>query len=130
RKLRTYALTAPRVPRRICASVHATTSTIKSARQAMVSLREVSASQRRELILVKVEALQEVDEVGPRGGDRPCISNHLHEPGISLEERQASHHAALLLAFAGEVVDRERTGLRLDSLPHGGERRLVDGAEA
>src|SRR4051812_8935403 len=107
KKLRMYALTAPRVPMRTCASVHATTRIINRARQTMVSLREVSPSQRRDAILVKVEALQEVDEVWPGRRHRTGIADHLHEPGVALKDQHASDHPALRRALAGEVVERK-----------------------
>ena len=45
-----YALTAPNTPMRTWASVQATTRTIKSTRQTMASLSDVSASRTRFLV--------------------------------------------------------------------------------
>src|SRR6266568_5792136 len=112
------------MPRFACASVQATTSTISSARQTMVSLSEVSRSsshQPTRSILVRVvtalvrvvtaEALQEVDEVDPGRRDRLLVARHLHEPGAAADRGKTRHHPALLLPVAREVVERDGPGL-------------------
>src|SRR3954464_10398057 len=101
-----YPFTAPYEPRRTCASVQATTSTIKSKRQVMASLRDVSASQRRSLARgIEAQAPQEVEEVRPGGGDGGLVSQHLDEPGHLVGDEDGGDEAALLVAVAHEVVD-------------------------
>src|SRR5690349_19691833 len=105
-----YWFTATYTPRLTCASVHATTSTMRSARQAMVSFRDVSASQIRLVRSVRgieAQAPQQVVEVGPGGFDLRLVAQHLDEPGAAVRLEQRRDHARLLRAFAGELVDGE-----------------------
>src|SRR4051794_24508563 len=100
-----YALVAPSTPRRTCDSVQAITSTLRMARQAMVSLREVATAQRRALrSTIDMEALDEVDEVGTRRGHRSRVAQHLEEPGVAAHHGERGDHAALL---AVQFVERE-----------------------
>src|SRR3954468_10188573 len=130
KKLRMYAFTAPNTPIWTCARVQATTSTIKSTRQMMVSLRDVSASTIRCLIRgIEVQAPQEVEEVGTGRGDGVLVAEHLDEPGALLGDEDRGEQPALLVAVADEVVDRDRTRLGLDRAARLRERPLVDRAE-
>src|SRR2546421_4636607 len=108
KKLRMYAFTAANVPSRTSASVQATTSTINRTRQAIVSLREASASQIHELVrgIIEPQALEQVHESGPRGPHRGFVAEHLHEPRLVLGEQQRGDEAASLRAAAGEIEDR------------------------
>src|SRR5512141_2708457 len=131
RKLVMYLLTAPKVPSSTWASVQRTTRTIRSARQGMVSLREVMASQARMWRgLVKAQRLQEVDEVRPGRSDGIGVANHLDEPAIPACRERSGDHARLHRALAREVVDRDRARRGLDRLARRGERGLADGSEA
>src|SRR5438270_12426884 len=95
-KPRMYVLTAGSTPRLTCASVQATTSTIKRTRQTRVSLRDVSASQARALIRgVTAQALEEAGEIGSDGANRIGVPEHLHEPGGPVDARKPRAQPAL-----------------------------------
>src|SRR5437867_474371 len=131
RKLRMYAFTAGSTPRVTCASVHATTSTIKRARQIRVSLRDVNASQARPLIRgITAEALEEASEIRSHSANRTGVPEHLQEPGVPVDGRKPGDQPALLLPFAREVVDRDGPRLGVQRLAHGGEARFIDRTEA
>src|SRR5258708_10855228 len=126
KKLRMYALTAANVPSRTSASVQAATRTINSARQAMVSFRDASASQTCKLIRgIEPQALEEVHEFGSGGCQCGFLAEHLHEPDALVGPQQRCDQPASLRAFAGEVVDGYGPGLALDRAARGGEPALV-----
>src|SRR5690349_8283342 len=107
---------------RTWASVQTNTRTISSVRQAMVTLRDASASRRRVLVRgIEAQAPQEVDEIGSRRGDRGFVSEHLDEPGALLGDEDGGEQPALLVAFACELVDGYRAGRARDRLARPGE---------
>src|SRR3954469_232687 len=134
RKLRTYASTAAREPIRTWASVHATTSTIRSARQTMLTCKDARASQARTANgLVRgddMDAFHERDELLASSADRSGIAEHLDEQGSAVGRRERHDHPALLLALAREVIDVEWTCLALHRRTQGRDRGLVDCGEA
>src|SRR4051794_39992250 len=119
-----YALVAPRTPSRTCASVQATTSTIRRARQTMVSFSDVATAQTRDLrSAFDMEALDQVDELGTGGALRARIAQHLEEPGVAVHHGERGDHAGLLY---GEVVEREGAGPGLDHLAQRVGGRFVE----
>src|SRR5438874_5835162 len=99
---------------RAWASVQATTSTIKSVRQAMVSLRDVSAPQTRFLVCrIEAQAPQETQEFGSGRGDGSLVSEHLDEPGALVGGQDRGEEPALLLTVAHQVVHRDGARLGL-----------------
>src|SRR3954463_12894323 len=133
RKLRTYASTAAREPIRTWASVHATTSTIRSARQTMLTCKDARASQARTangLVRGDMDAFHERDELLASSADRSGIAEHLDEQGSTFDRRERDDHPSLLLAVAREVIDVEWTCLALHRRAQGRDRGLIDGREA
>src|SRR3954462_12289920 len=123
-------LTAANVPRPACASVQATTSTIKSTRQTMVSLSELITAQIRVSVGRGMEALEKLEERGAVGVHRAGVARHLDEPGAAVEDREAGDQAALLLPVAGEVVEGDDAGRGFQRLARGVHGALVDRRKA
>src|SRR5436190_18820363 len=93
----------------------------------MVSLREVSASKTRRLARsIEMQALQEVDEIGPGGSDRALVSEHRDEPGALVGDDDGGEQATLLVAVAHEGERRGGPGPGLHRPARPGEVRLGD----
>src|SRR5512133_1929383 len=113
------------VPSRTWASVQATTSTISSARQVMVSERDVRPSQIFRLArFIDAEAPEQLHEVLAGRADRAGVARELDEPGVALDLREAGDEPLSGRAAAREVVDLEAPRLRRERLPRRRERRL------
>src|SRR5207248_1514643 len=123
-----------REPIRTWASVHATTSTIRSARQTMLTCNDARASQARTANgLVRrddMDAFHERNELLASSAYRNGIAEHLDEQGSASDRRERHDHPALLLAVAREVIDLEWTCLALHRRAQGRDRGLVDCGEA
>src|SRR5512142_3271435 len=118
------------VPSRTWARVQATTSTISSARQAMVSERDVMASHSFRLArFIEAEAPEQLHEVLAGRADRAGVPRELDEPGVSLDLGEARDEPLPGSAAAREVVDLEGPRLRRERLPGRRERRLVERLE-
>src|SRR5437899_3022889 len=101
---------------------------MSKARAAMVSLKDVRASQKSLMWrLFKAEAPQEMHEVRLGLGHGPRVPHQLHEPCVAIgRAEEAGHHAGAGLPLAAEVEDEHRARLRLHGLAEGRQVLLLE----